>query len=377
MVLTSVQNEREWERLCARVLGRPELASDPRFATNTDRVANRSAIDAIIAEEIRRRGREETIARLTAAVIACGRLSDLDDLAAHPQNRFVRVETEGGGVELLSPGSIVAGIPEAFGPAPGLGQHGGLVRAEFSAAAPPPMTDAAPACDLTADAPGTRGSAAHPVGCLGVPAVPGLPDAGIRCGRPSRRTPAAGPHAGRRLLGTTPGGCAAFRGRPGPSRETIAMSFAGKTVLITGAGKGIGRATAILLAGRGARIVALSRTQADLDSLAAEIGGRSVAVDLADAEAARAAARAALPADLLVNCAGMNVLEPFLQMTVAAFDLVHAVNTRAAMIVAQEYARARIAAGGGGGIVNVSSMSSLSALPIMPPIAPRRAGSTR
>lgn len=132
----------------------------------------------------------------------------------------------------------------------------------------------------------------------------------------------------------------------------------GRTVLITGAGKGIGRATAKLLAARGAEIIALSRTQSDLDSLAAEIGSRSIVVDLADAESARAAARAALPADYLVNCAGINVLQPFLDVTVEAFDLVHAVNTRAAMIVAQEYARARIAAGGGGAIVNVSSISS-------------------
>lgn len=136
------------------------------------------------------------------------------------------------------------------------------------------------------------------------------------------------------------------------------MSFEGKSIIITGAGKGIGRETARLLASRGASIVALSRTQEDLDSLRDEIGGKVIAVDLADADAARAAARQGLPADLLVNCAGINVLQSFVEVTVEAFDLVHAVNTRAAMIVAQEYARARIAAGGGGAIVNVSSISS-------------------
>jgi len=136
------------------------------------------------------------------------------------------------------------------------------------------------------------------------------------------------------------------------------MRFDGKTVLITGAGKGIGRETARLLASRGARIVALSRTRADLDSLAGEIGSTSIVVDLADAGAARRAAREGLPADYLVNCAGINILEPFLDVTVEAFDLVHAVNARAAMIVAQEYARSRVEAGGGGAIVNVSSMSS-------------------
>ncbi|MDZ5698511.1 SDR family oxidoreductase [Chelativorans sp. M5D2P16] len=137
------------------------------------------------------------------------------------------------------------------------------------------------------------------------------------------------------------------------------MDFTGKTVIITGAGKGIGRETARLLAGRGARVTALSRTRADLDSLKDEIDCRCVAVDLADAAAARSAAREAAPADYLVNCAGINVLQSFLEVTDEAFDLVHAVNTKAAMIVAQEYARARVEAGGGGAIVNVSSISSM------------------
>ena len=136
------------------------------------------------------------------------------------------------------------------------------------------------------------------------------------------------------------------------------MDFANRSVMITGAGKGIGRETARLLAAKGARVIALSRTESDLDSLRDEIGCQCIVVDLADADAARAAARSGLPADLLVNCAGINVLQPFVEVTVEAFDLVHAVNTRAAMIVAQEYARARIAAGGGGAIVNVSSISS-------------------
>jgi NAD(P)-dependent dehydrogenase (short-subunit alcohol dehydrogenase family) len=136
------------------------------------------------------------------------------------------------------------------------------------------------------------------------------------------------------------------------------MDFTGRSVMITGAGKGIGRDAARLLAARGARVVALSRTAADLDSLAQETGCQTVCVDLADPDAARAAALVGLPCDFLVNCAGINVLQKFVDVTVEAFDLVHAVNTRAAMIVAQEYARARIAAGGGGAIVNVSSISS-------------------
>lgn len=131
--------------------------------------------------------------------------------------------------------------------------------------------------------------------------------------------------------------------------------FEGRSVLVTGAGKGIGNATARLLVSRGAKVVALSRTAADLEALAQEIGSVSVVADLADAGATRRAARHAMPVDCLVNCAGTTALEPFLETSVETFDRVLAVNTRAPMIVAQEYARACIARGVGGAIVNVSS----------------------
>lgn len=139
--------------------------------------------------------------------------------------------------------------------------------------------------------------------------------------------------------------------------------FAGERVIVTGAGKGIGRATALMLADRGAHVVALTRSSADLDTLAAEIDCTPLVVDLADAEAVRAAARASLPADLLVNCGGTTELEPFLETTTANFDLIYAVNTRAPMILAQEYARDLIEAGRKGAIVNVSSMASFFGIP--------------
>ena len=134
--------------------------------------------------------------------------------------------------------------------------------------------------------------------------------------------------------------------------------FSGKRVLITGAGKGIGRAAALLLAARGASVVALSRSADDLRSLEREIGCETHAVDLADAAAARQAALAAQPIDLLVNNAGIARLQPFLDVDVEAFDETMAVNVRAAMIVAQACARGMIERGTGGAIVNVSSISA-------------------
>ena len=135
------------------------------------------------------------------------------------------------------------------------------------------------------------------------------------------------------------------------------MNFQGKTVIITGAGKGIGRACAQLMAERGAQVVALSRTQSDLDSLAAATGARGIRVDLAHAAATRAAMAQAGPADFLINSAGINVLESVLDMTEAGYEAVLGINLRAALICCQEFARARIAAGGGGAIVNITSIA--------------------
>ncbi len=136
--------------------------------------------------------------------------------------------------------------------------------------------------------------------------------------------------------------------------------FAGKRVIVTGAGKGIGRATAVMLAARGASVIALSRSAEDLAALSAETGCRTIAVDLGDPEATRAAARAAHPADLLVNNAGTTELDSFLDLPDAHLDLLYAVNLRSPMIVAQEYARALVAAGRKGAIVNVSSVSAFT-----------------
>ncbi|SHO65553.1 NAD(P)-dependent dehydrogenase, short-chain alcohol dehydrogenase family [Pseudoxanthobacter soli DSM 19599] len=136
------------------------------------------------------------------------------------------------------------------------------------------------------------------------------------------------------------------------------MDFTGKTILVTGAGKGIGRAIAKLAAARGASVVAMTRTAADLESLEAEIGCRSIVVDLSDAAATRAAAREAMPVDYLVNNAGTTALDSVLDVSAETFDLLYAVNTRAPLILAQEYAKDRIAKGLGGAIVNVSSISS-------------------
>jgi L-xylulose reductase len=131
--------------------------------------------------------------------------------------------------------------------------------------------------------------------------------------------------------------------------------FTGKTALVTGAGKGIGRSTARMLAEHGVTVTALSRSAEDLVSLKTEIGGHSIVVDLEDLDKTRSVVREAMPVDLLVNCAAIGTLEPFLDATLKVTQQVLTVNTLAPMVVAQEYAIDRIARGLPGSIVNVSS----------------------
>ena len=134
-VLISVQNEREWARLAAEVLGDAGIAIDSRFDSNNNRVANRDALEGIIAGVFGSAPREAIIDRLTVAGIAFGRLTDLEDLAAHPQNRFITVQSDGGEIELMAPGFSTRGETPTYGPVPSLGQHSDAIRAEFGGAA--------------------------------------------------------------------------------------------------------------------------------------------------------------------------------------------------------------------------------------------------
>ena len=133
-VLISIQNEREWARLAAEVLEDAGIATDPRFESNNQRVANRQALEEIIAGVFGSTPRETVIERLNNADIAFGRLTDLEDLAAHPQNRFITVQSDGGEIELMAPGFATRGETPGYGPVPSLGQHSDAIRAEFGGA---------------------------------------------------------------------------------------------------------------------------------------------------------------------------------------------------------------------------------------------------
>lgn len=131
-VLLSVQNDREWRRLAQQVLGRPELADDPEFATNPARVANRERVDALVAKALGALGADEAVARLEAAGIACARLRDVREVAEHPQlaarNRWREVGSPVGPLRALLPPITLPGGEEArMGAVPRLGEHTGVV----------------------------------------------------------------------------------------------------------------------------------------------------------------------------------------------------------------------------------------------------------
>ena len=132
MLLISIQNEREWLRLCDDVLDQPDLPQNPKFDSNVHRVENRASLDAIMNGVFSQYSIDKIAEKLQAAQIAFGRLNDMDVFTQHPQNRFVSVRTSSGDVQLLSPGAIVNGILPRLGDVPDLGQHSAAIRVEFS-----------------------------------------------------------------------------------------------------------------------------------------------------------------------------------------------------------------------------------------------------
>jgi NAD(P)-dependent dehydrogenase (short-subunit alcohol dehydrogenase family) len=138
-----------------------------------------------------------------------------------------------------------------------------------------------------------------------------------------------------------------------------AFRLDGKRALVTGAGRGIGRAAALALAAAGAELVLVSRTASELDKVVDEIasgGGtaRSLPIDVTQSDVVRGAFAEFDRLDILVNNAGINRPQPFLEVDEATLDTLLALNVRAAFVVAQAAARLMVA-NGSGVIINMSS----------------------
>lgn len=132
----SIQNEREWASLCARVLGFPDLATDARFANAALRVANRQELDAIIAQFFAARPRAELEEVLRGASIAFGAVNSVERFSQHPQLRRATVTLQDGGTaELVAP-PIRHSFEDPAAPlgrVPQVGEHSAGIRCEFAA----------------------------------------------------------------------------------------------------------------------------------------------------------------------------------------------------------------------------------------------------
>ena len=138
------------------------------------------------------------------------------------------------------------------------------------------------------------------------------------------------------------------------------FGLAGRTALVTGAAGGIGRGCALALAAVGADVALMGRTVAALEEVAGEVRelGRSAVClpcDVTDADAVEDAVAALEHVDVLVNSAGTNVPEPFVDVTEEHFDAVVDLNVKGTFVVSQCAVRRMIGARRGGSIIHVSS----------------------
>jgi crotonobetainyl-CoA:carnitine CoA-transferase CaiB-like acyl-CoA transferase len=126
-VMLGLQNDREWTLFCQKVLMAPELASDPRFITNSKRSAARKELRALIVDAFSSLTSAEVVARLDAAQIANANVNDMHAVWDHPQlrarDRWREVDSPAGRIPALLPPGSWEDEPPRMDAVPSLGQH--------------------------------------------------------------------------------------------------------------------------------------------------------------------------------------------------------------------------------------------------------------
>ena len=134
-VMLGLQNEREWAVFCDQVLGRPELARDDRYDSNTKRTERRTEMMAIFQSVFSQITAAELVARLDAAGIANGRLNTPADVWDHPQlaarERWREVAHPGGTMRAVLPPATFDDFEAAMAPVPALAEHTDRILSEL------------------------------------------------------------------------------------------------------------------------------------------------------------------------------------------------------------------------------------------------------
>ena len=134
-VVLGTTNDREWQRLAREIISRPDLADDPRFATNPDRCAHRDELNAAIGSWCAEHDLADVQRIADEAGIGNSRYNLPSEVIAHPhlkaRDRWRQVGTPNGPIEALLPPPVVSDFEMSMGPVPGLGEHTDVVLAEL------------------------------------------------------------------------------------------------------------------------------------------------------------------------------------------------------------------------------------------------------
>ncbi|MFC5952047.1 CaiB/BaiF CoA transferase family protein [Pseudonocardia lutea] len=126
-LLLAVQNDREWRALCTVVLGDPTLATDPRFASNSARVAHREELNQLISGRLATVETRAAGTLLDEAGVANASINRIEEFLDHPvlaeRHRWHEVAVPGGTVQALRPPADLAGVEPVMGAVPALGEH--------------------------------------------------------------------------------------------------------------------------------------------------------------------------------------------------------------------------------------------------------------
>jgi len=134
-VVLGTTNDREWQRVAREIIDRPDLADDPRFATNPDRCRHRAMLDEAIGSWCAQHDLAEIQKVADDAGIGNSRYNLPSEVLVHPQltarDRWRTVGTSKGDIEALRPPPVISGFEQPMGAVPGLGEHTDTVLAEL------------------------------------------------------------------------------------------------------------------------------------------------------------------------------------------------------------------------------------------------------